>query len=172
MSYYGGPARPPRRTDETTIMRATLFGLALAALISSEGPVWSQVSPDADRRVRRDPEFTLDTGGRTGPCDVILFADDGRAVLAAGDDRVIYEWGCTERGLADRPRVLRWPSWREERGGIKALAVSPDGRRVAVGGKGIITDFIAVFDRGTGEVVARTAWAIHHPKEPKKLYPV
>src|SRR5262249_14826056 len=120
----------------------------------------------------RDPEFTLDTGGRTGTCDVLTFLPDGKTLLAAGDDRVVHAWPVTAAGLTEPPRVLRWPSWREERGGIKALAQDPATGRIALGGKGPSPAFAAAFDRRPGEVVAAPSSKARPPEQREKLSPI
>src|SRR5690349_4318920 len=88
-----------------------------------------------DRRDRQDPELFVEAGGRSGPCDALLFNADGSSLFAAGDDKVVRIWPCGADGLdAEKQRIVRWPSWRERRGGIKALAISPDNKRIFVGG--------------------------------------
>ena len=111
-----------------------------------------------DRRDREAPELTVEAGGRTGTCDALLFTPDGRFLLAAGDDKVVRVWPCGAGGLdAGAMRTLRWPSWREQRGGIKAMDLSPDGgKRVAVGGFGARISTVAVLDRASGEILATT----------------
>jgi len=53
-------------------------------------------------------------------------------------------------------RTLRWPAWREQLGGIKALALSPDGTHVAVGGSGLTPSAVALIRHATGELVSVT----------------
>lgn len=100
-----------------------------------------------DRRDRREPTIVLNTGGRTGTCDVIKFTPDGHEILAAGDDKVVTGYPVTAAGLGDKPRQFRWPLWREQRGSIFAMDVSPDGRYVAVGGYGAQNSSVAIIDR-------------------------
>src|SRR5262245_50316875 len=89
-----------------------------------------------ERRFRARPELVLETGGRTGVCDVLTFTPDGKHLLAAGEDKVVRVWKVTEQGL-EPDRVLRWPVFREFRGQIYALALDSRGRQVAVGGDGV-----------------------------------
>ncbi|MBN9121096.1 MAG: caspase family protein [Planctomycetes bacterium] len=110
-----------------------------------------------DRRSRDEPEIVVEAGGRVGPCDVLRFAPDGRFLLAGGDDKVVRVWPHSARGLdTERAHVqtLRWRAWREQRGGIKTLAVSADGKRVAVGGYGMKPSTVAILDHVSGDTVA------------------
>lgn len=113
---------------------------------------WAQF----DRRDRRDPALVLETGGRTAYCDALSFSEDGKFLLAAGDDKVVTIWNHGPSGLDAKPaQVLRWPSWREQRGAIYAMALSPNdgGRRIAIGGYGMRTGTVAVLDRESGAVL-------------------
>jgi WD40 repeat protein/uncharacterized caspase-like protein len=113
----------------------------------------------ADRRARDEPEIVVEAGGRVGAADALLFSPDGKFLLAGGDDKVVRVWPHRPTGLEiDRTKAqtLRWRAWREQRGGIKALAISPDGTKVAVGGYGMRPATVALLDRETGETLALT----------------
>lgn len=122
------------------------------ALLLAPGLVHAQ-----DRRNRTTPGLVLETGARHAPCDALTFTPDGGHLLAAGDDKVVRIWpvGKASLSVADA-RVLRWPIYREQRGGIFALALSPDdgGKRIAIGGFGVKTGLLAVLDRATGAMLA------------------
>ncbi len=125
--------------------RILSFGVLLLTTASALGQ-------QADRRSRDEPDVCPEAGGRYGTCDVLLFAPDGGYVIAAGDDKVARVWPHTAAGLDNDPQniqVLRWRAWREQRGGIKALAISPDGKRVALGGYGMKSGTVAILDRST-----------------------
>lgn len=135
---------------------------ALAALLLA-GPADAQ---QLDRRSRDEPEVVVEAGGRVGPCDAIVFDPKGQFLFAGGDDKVVRVWPVTDKGLDTDPargRVLRWRAWREQRGGVKAVAVSPDGLRVAVGGYGMRPSTVAVIDRRTGDLVGLT-WPQTRPE--------
>jgi WD40 repeat protein len=110
-----------------------------------------------DRRGTDLPEIVVEAGGRYGTCDVLKFAPDGSFLVAGGDDKVARLWPYANDALkANEAEVLRWPSWREQRGGIKDLAVSPDGRKFALGGYGMKPSTVVVVAREQGRLLAIT----------------
>lgn len=129
---------------------------ALVTVLAVVGPGAGFAGAQGDRRDREAPELVLETGGRTGACDALTFTADGRSLLAAGDDKVVRAWPCGDRGLdAAGAGALRWSIWREQRGAIYALALSPDrgNSRVAVGGLGTRSSAVALMERATGKVL-------------------
>jgi uncharacterized caspase-like protein/WD40 repeat protein len=127
--------------------------LALALFAPDAGAQQQQ----ADRRSRDEPEIVVEAGRRVGPCDALRFSRDGQFLFAAGDDKVVRVWPHSVNGLDTEPahvQTLRWRAWREQRGGIKAIAVSKDGKRVAVGGYGMKPSTVAILDRTSGDTVA------------------
>jgi WD40 repeat protein len=131
-------------------MRLRLL-LVLTCLVLGSPPLFAQ----GDRRDRRAPELIIESGGRLGTCDQLLFTSDGKHLLAAGDDKVVRLWQVGPEGLLSAsPPVLRWSIWKEKRGAIYALALSPDKDRrfVAVAGFGLGNGDVAVIDRQTGVV--------------------
>jgi WD40 repeat protein len=129
-------------------MRAIICSV-LALLAGAVAPVSAQI----DRRDRRNPELIVEAGGRLSTCDQLVFTKDGKYLLAAGDDKVVRVWRVVGGRLdATGLPPLRWITWREQRGAIFALAVSPDsaGSRVAIGGYGAQSSAVAVLDRATG----------------------
>jgi WD40 repeat protein len=112
------------------------------------------------RRSYFDPGLVVEpvTGGRLGACDALMFTPDGKFLLAAGDDKVVRVWEVSSRGLS-LPRqpltsALRWSTYREQRGAIYALALSPErsSRLAVVGGYGLRQGALAVLERSTGQV--------------------
>ena len=91
-----------------------------------------------DRRSRDEPEMFVEAGGRTGTCDAFTFSPDGKFLYAAGDDKVIRAWEVGRDGLdVGGMKTFRWPVWREQRGGVKALALHPTDGSLVVGGYGL-----------------------------------
>ena len=141
--------------------------LSVAALCVGSASASAQLEKkQLDRRDRAEPEVVVEAGGRTGTCDVVAFTPDGNFLLAGGDDKVIRVWPHAQAGLTTEPafdltdetkaRTLRWRAWREQRGGIKTAAVSPDGKLVAVGGFGMRPATVAILERSTGRTLAIT----------------
>jgi len=56
-----------------------------------------------DRFGRFEPGLIIQTGGRTGACDVLLFTPDGKRLLAAGDDKIVPVWECTGKHTGQGP---------------------------------------------------------------------
>jgi WD40 repeat protein len=117
-------------------------------------------APAQDNRSRREiatPGLVVETGARIGACDVVRFTADGKYLLAAGDDKVVRNWKLGPGGLekSDLP-ILRWSSYRETRGNIYALDLSPEKGQpyVAVAGMSVYSAGfgVAVLDRRTGAV--------------------
>ena len=128
-------------------VRCLLFSAVLAGTASGQH----------DRRDRREPALVLNTGGRTGYCDALKFSPDGQFLLAAGDDKVVSIWRHSDHGLDPASlQTLRWPIWREQRGSIYAMDISPDGKRVAIGGLGLRNTTVMILDRDSGKVLATT----------------
>jgi WD40 repeat protein len=109
-----------------------------------------------DRRSLDAPEMVVEAGGRTGTCDSISFSPDGKYLYAGGDDKVVRVWPVGPNGLeTGGMTTLRWPAWREQRGGIKTIALpaDPTDRRVAVAGFGLKNSLVALLKQD-GDIVA------------------
>jgi WD40 repeat protein len=108
----------------------------------------------AQRRGRTSPGLVLETGARHATCDMLAFTPDGSELMAVGDDKVVRIWSVgANRFVNHRSRTLRWPIYREQRGGVFTMCLSPDASRLVVGGFGILTGYLAVLDRATGDIV-------------------
>jgi WD40 repeat protein len=113
-----------------------------------------------DRRELYDAGLVLNTRAATGSHDVLMFTPDGKHLVACGDDKVVRIWKCGEHGLdTEQVEFLRWPIFREHRGQIYALALSPDRdgpdggpRYAAFGGFGIRSGTAVVVDRADGSI--------------------
>ena len=107
-----------------------------------------------DRRFLTTPGIVVETGARHATCDALTFTRDGKQLLAAGDDKVVRTWPVGPAAFADhQSKVFRWPIFREQLGGIHALAVSADERKLAVAGYGMKPGMVAILDRDTGEIL-------------------
>jgi len=137
-------------------MDSTMFArkFALALTIATAGIAPAQTF---DRRGTDLPEIVVEAGGRYGTCDVLKFAPDGSYAIAGGDDKVARLWPYAQDAFkTNEAEVLRWPSWREQRGGIKDLAISPDGKKFALGGYGMKPSTVVIVARERGTMLAIT----------------
>ena len=122
-----------------------------------------------DRRFLTTPGIVIETGARHATCDALTFTKDGKQLLAAGDDKVVRSWPVGPTSFAShQSKVFRWPIFREQLGGIHALAMSADERKIAIAGYGMKPGMVAVLDRSSGEILhiienpptAQVTWAI------------
>lgn len=139
------------------------IAIGIVALLTVAPITWGQ--GQLDRRDRQDPELIAGTDGRNGTCDAMLFDSKGKHLFAVGDDKVVSIWPCGPEGLdTAKLHTVRWPSWRERRGGIKALAIARDGR-IVIGGYGVLVNSIAIVDPMQGEAGKILEM---HPRDPLK----
>ena len=104
------------------------------------------------------PVFRLETGGHTAMVRGLFFADNGKRLISAGDDKTIRIWDISNGRLEKTIRGQYGPG---PEGMIYAAALSPDQRLLAVGGwmgpghdyQGEELGRIRIHDLGTGEVV-------------------
>src|ERR1700684_1756893 len=106
---------------------AVLFVLCAAvARAAEEAPL-----PPGDAK----PLLQLEAGGPTAAVTALRFSPDGNTLYAAGLDKVVRVW---EHDADKKPawtlkRSFRVPIGPGTGGAINALALSPDGRWLAVG---------------------------------------
>jgi WD40 repeat protein len=122
-----------------------LFHVAALAIASAE----------PSRATEPEPLLSLETGGHMGVIRAVLFTPDGKQLISAGDDKVIRIWDL-ETGRT--VRILRGEISQGAAGKIYALAISPDGRWLAVGGRTTEprtgSHPIRIYDLATGEITA------------------
>ena len=101
----------------------------------------------------------LDTGGHQAAIKAVTFTADGRYLVSAGDDKVIRVW---DWQAGKTVRAIRGRVGPGDEGKIFAMALSPNGRWLAVGGwmapEGHVGDEetgdIQLYDFATGELTA------------------
>jgi len=83
------------------------------------------------------PILRLDTGGHTGIIRDIVVHPDGSHFISASDDKTVRVWKVEKSGdtirVKEERKILGWIG-DGSRGVIYAVALSPDGRYLAVGG--------------------------------------
>jgi WD40 repeat protein len=130
-------------------VRSFLFVVALVAV--GDAP---RAAAQTARLRELDPAMAVRSLGRSGACDALAFTPAGE-LLGVGDDKVLHRWAVTNGRLRYLEPYL-WNTFRETRGAIYALALSPGGRFAAVAGYGRFTSDVSVLalagDR-TGEIV-------------------
>jgi WD40 repeat protein len=99
----------------------------------------------------------LDTGGHSLPIVGMSFTPDGRQLVSASEDKTIRVW---ELATGKTVRTIRGESAPGIQGRIYAMALSPDGKWLAVGGwtfgSRLLNEFgIRLYDFGSGRLVAR-----------------
>src|SRR4051794_14002479 len=127
--------QPPRITPFRVGFVLAALALCLAAPAHAQAPA------------RSTPGLVLNIDGRYATCDVIRFTPDGSRLMAVGDDKVVRRWVVLDDRFGPNPlSPLRWPTFREQRGNIYALALSPDADAdsLAIGGHGLKTGMIFV----------------------------
>jgi WD40 repeat protein len=157
-----------RRFGVRPLAALLVAGACLAAAVVLQSRA-AEDDPAGDTRHEfLTPGLLLETGARTAACDVLVFTQDGKHLLAAGDDKVVRTWDVTAKGLRKSNEnefpILRWPIHRENYGAIYAMALSPDETHVVVAGQGMRTHGFeaAVIDRKTGAL-------LHGMEPPDKL---
>jgi WD40 repeat protein len=84
---------------------------------------------------REKPILVLDTGGHTTPVQKVLFTPDGSQLITVGLDKTVRVWSVAS---GECLQVLRPPIGVSWRGQLLAAAISPDGKRLAVAGVGLV----------------------------------
>jgi WD40 repeat protein len=104
-------------------------------------------------RAEEKPVLMLDTGGHQALIRGIIFTPDGKYLISAGDDKVVRVW---DWRASKTMRTIRGQVGPGNDGKIYAMALSPDGRWLAVGGwmkvPGESGHHIRLYDFASGEL--------------------
>jgi WD40 repeat protein len=92
-------------------------------------------------RGEKEPFLRVESGGHMAYVTAVAFAPDGKTLYSAGHDKVVRVWTLNDKGRFEpAPEAFRMPIGPGQEGIINALAVSPDGEWLAVGGMGAARD--------------------------------
>jgi WD40 repeat protein len=101
------------------------------------------------------PRLMLDVGGHSGVPKAVAFTPDGKFLVSAGDDKVVRIWDVAS---GETVRTIRGEVTPGSPGKIFAMALSPDGAELAVGGwmksPGERGHHIRIYDFATGRLKA------------------
>lgn len=121
--------------------KSLTIGLAARPAYLSSGPV--------------EQQLMLDPGGHRAVVWGLTFTPDGRYLITAGADKVVRVW---DWRTGKTVRIIRGQAGFGQSGVIDAIALSPDGKWLAVGGSlkaaGDILMPIRIYDFASGELKA------------------
>lgn len=127
--------------------RLAALVLALTAFAVAQG------QQNLPRPYPDQPYLVLDTGGHSAAVRRIAFTPDGQYLLTASADKTLRFWDLV---TGETVRTFRPPIGLGSDGSLEALAVSPDGKRLAVGGvtlgPGRASVLVYLVDIATGKV--------------------
>jgi WD40 repeat protein len=116
--------------------------IAVCALVCGSGAVV---------RGEEKPVLMLDPGGHQAKIRGVTFTPDGNYLVSAGYDKVVRVW---DWRAGKTVRTIRGQVGPGDKGKIYAMALSPDGRWLAVGGwfSGTREETIRLYDFASGEL--------------------
>lgn len=145
-------------------------GDAAAQMVQADEAAAERNAMAARRNQLQSPGLQIISDVPIAPQNVLQFHAD--RLYTAGEDHVVRSYEIVD-GRADvsSVRLYRWPAWREERGEIRAMAFSPDGRRMAIAGVDLAGGRVYEFDLASGEIsrvgddLLDSLSAVHYDRE-------
>ncbi len=108
-----------------------------------------------------EPILQIDAGGHRAHVNAVIFSKDGRTLYSAGQDKIVRIW---DWKVGKTVRTIRGEIGVGYHGSIRAIALTPDEKLIAVGGRmqaecaGYCGD-IRIFETATGKLVRTLAGA-------------
>ncbi len=137
-------------------MAAIRFGcaLVLSLLVAAKATFSADQAPSTAPELYDRPVLIVDPGMHTAPIRRASADADGRWVVTGSDDKTVRVWSLAKGTLK---RTIRVPAGPGDVGKVYAVAMSPDGAVIAVGGwTGTLGHHsIYLFDRATGKLIRR-----------------
>jgi WD40 repeat protein len=123
----------------------------LTALMICCGPFAAEASCAGAAAASGSPiQLVLDRGGHTAPITALAFTADGKQLVSASEDKTIRVWDLASRRTL---RVIHGETGPAEFGKIDAIAVAPDGKRLASAVRAAAPDksgIIRLYDLASG----------------------
>ncbi|MBW6398681.1 caspase family protein [Roseomonas sp. HJA6] len=133
-------------------VRRLLRGLVLAATIAVCGPAQAQAPAEPPQQ----PFLRIEAGAHIAPIGRLATTADGGTLATVSDDKTLRLWNLPE---GTERLVIRPPMGPEAEGELYAVALTPDGSRVAAAGytaRSWDSAFaLYLFDTQTGRLAAR-----------------
>ena len=97
-----------------------------------------------------EPILQLHGGGPANLVSSLTFSEDGQTLFGGGWDKVVWVWRKTDPGYfeLDTAATLRIPIGPGWQGSINSIALSNDGKWLAVGGMGVFEGSSGFYDYG------------------------
>jgi WD40 repeat protein len=160
-SKSAATARAPR--SSSIISRPTSFSTQPVPITGKSGPTSSKSPPTAKTPTpippvpsnadSASPLLVLDAGGHTAVVRKIGFTPDNQRLVTVSHDKTVRIWDVASGEVL---QVIRLPIGPGVEGQLEAVAISPDGQRIAVGGTpfglGKLGVLIHVLSLETGQV--------------------
>ncbi|MBO0754855.1 MAG: caspase family protein, partial [Bradyrhizobiaceae bacterium] len=136
-------------------MKRVGFGWLVTAtmmtLVSAATPALPQNLPPTE------PILRIETGTHGAPIWSISLDASCRLMVTGSSDKTARLWALPESGTGEPKlqQVLRVPIGPADNGKVDSVALSPDGRLVAVGGYQGLDNGVYIFDAETGKLLRR-----------------